>query len=140
MFATAYSSLCWQWFLVLGEVHGLPLTLDNPRANLRGSLSLAQLLVSVEIFADANIASRAVFAGEAIQQAAVPLAAIAVAVAWLLVKRLLDSSSNGVGILHAWIGEEFRIHRRRECAGRNLIVKRGDSFIGPGLRHVLAFR
>src|SRR6266849_9042386 len=100
MRAAAHASLCGQRFLVFGEVHGLPLTVGNPGANLRGGLSPAQLLVSVEVFADADVASRAVFAGEAIEQAAVPLAAVAVAVTRLLIESLFDSRCNGVGILH----------------------------------------
>src|SRR6267378_8171355 len=121
MRTTAHPSLRGQQFLVFGEVHGLPFTLDDRCANLRGDLSLAQLLVSVEIFADADVASRAVFAGEAIEEAAVPLAAVAVAVTRLLVERFFDSRRNRVSILHQGIAEELRIHGGGECAGRSLM-------------------
>src|SRR6266436_517599 len=140
MRAAARGSLCGQRFLVFGEVHGLPLTLDNPSANLRGGPSFAQLLVSVEVFADADVASRAVFAGEAIKQAAVSLAAVAVAVTRLLVESFFDSRRNGVGILHNEAGEELRIHGRGERAGRNLVVIGGHRFRGPGLRRALTRR
>src|SRR6267378_941487 len=136
----AHASLRGQRFLVFGEVHGLPFTLDDRCANLRGDLSLAQLLVSVEIFADADVASRAVFAGEAIEQAAVPLAAVAVAVTRLLVESFFDSRCNRVSILHNEAGEELRIHGRRESAGRNLIVISRHRFSGPGLRRALTCR
>src|SRR6266446_7184095 len=120
MRAAARGSLCGQRFLVFGEVHGLPLTLDNPSANLRGGPSFAQLLVSVEVFADADVASRAVFAGEAIKQAAVSLAAVAVAVTRLLVESFFDSRRNRVSILHEGIAEEVRIHSRGAGAGRKI--------------------
>src|SRR5712664_2148973 len=140
MRAAAHASLCGQRFLVSSEVHGLPLTLNNPTANLRGGPSLAQLLVSVEVFADADVASRAVFAGEAIEQAAVPLAAVAVAVTRLLIESFFDSRCNCVGILHNEAGEELRIHDRGERAGRNLVVISGHRFRDPGLRRALTRR
>src|SRR6266850_4689251 len=140
MRAMDHPSLRGQRFLVFGKVHGLPLTLDYPRANLRGSLSLTQLVVSVEVFADANVASRAVFAGEAIEQAAMPLAAVAMAVARLLIECFFDAARNRVSILHNGIAEELRIHGRGERARRNLLVKRRHGTIGPGLRHAHAFR
>src|ERR1700674_1429920 len=139
MRAAAPVSLRGQRLLVFGEVHGLPRTLDNPCANLRGGLSLAQLLVSVEILTHANVASGTVFAGEAIEQAAVSQASIAVAVARLLVERFLDSSSNRVGILHAGLGEELRMHGRGKRARGNLIMIRRQRFIAPGLRHAHLF-
>src|SRR6267142_2552058 len=137
MRATAHASFRGQRFLVFGEVRGLPLTLDNPCANLRGGLSLAQLFVSVEIFADADVASRAVFAGKAIEQAAMPLAAVAVAVTRLLVESFFDSRRNRVSILHEGIAEEVRIQSRGERGGRSLIVISGHRFSGPGLRPAL---
>src|SRR5229473_5255695 len=140
MRATAYASFRGQRFLVFGEVHGLPLTLDNPGANLRGGLPFAQLLVSVEILADADVASRAVFAGKAIEQAAMPLAAVAVAVTRLLVESFFDSRRNRVSILHEGIAEEVRIQSRGERGGRSLIVISGHRFSGPGLRRALTCR
>jgi len=140
MRAMDHPSLRGQRFLVLGEVHGLPLTLDYPRANLRGSLSLTQLLVSVEVFADADVASRAVFAGEAIEQTGVPLAAVAVAVTRLLIECFFDAARNRVSILHDGIAEELRIHGRGERARRKLIVIGGHRFSGSGLRHAHVFR
>src|SRR6267378_1726931 len=138
--AAAYRSLRGQRFLVFGEIHGLPLTLDDRSANLRGGLSLAQLLVSVEVFADADVASGAVLAREAIEQAAVSLAAVAMAVAWLLVEGFLDSRRNRVGILHHRIAEELRIHGRGKRPRRTLRVKCRHGLFGPGLRHAHAFR
>ena len=76
--------------LVLGEVHRLPVAFDDACTNLRSGLAFSGLLVAVEILIDADVASRAVFAGEAIEQAAVSLAAVAMAIAGLLVEDLAN--------------------------------------------------
>src|SRR5258708_18744212 len=83
-----------QRLLVLSGVHRLPLSLDNARANLRSAFPLVGLLVSVEVFSDAGAAFGAMFAGEAIQQTAVPLAPAPMAIAGFLVQRFLDLSAD----------------------------------------------
>src|SRR5712664_4015238 len=140
MRATAHASFRGQRFLVFGEVHGLPIASDDVRTNLRGGLPFAQLLVGVEIFADADVASCAVFVGKAIEQAAMPLAVVAVAVTRLLVKSFLDSRCCRVSILHEGIAEEVRIQSRGERGGRSLIVISGHRFSGPGLRRALTWQ
>src|SRR6266850_2337032 len=127
-----------QRLLVLSGVHRLPLSLDNARANLRSAFPLLGLLVSVKVFSDAGAAFGAMFAGEAIQQAAVPLAAVAMAIAGLLVQRLLDLCGDRVRILYHGIREEFRVHRRGKRALRGSRMVGGHSFIGCGLRRICA--
>ena len=85
--------------MIFADVHGLPFALYDSRADLRGSVSLAGLFVRIQIFADANSATGAVFADEAIEKAFVALAAIAMAVARLLVQNFFDMGREGVGIL-----------------------------------------
>ncbi len=69
-------------------------------------------LVGIEIFVDAGAASGSVLAGKAIQEALVPLATVAMAIARLLVERLLDFCSDGIGVLHYRVGKQRRIDRR----------------------------
>src|SRR5258706_1978852 len=131
-------SPCRQRLLVLSGVHRLPLPLDNARANLRSAFPLVGLLVSVKVFSDAGAAFGAMFAGEAIQQTAMPLAAVAMAIAGLLVQRLLDLCGNRVRILYHGIREEFRVHRRGKRALRGSRMVGGHSFIRRGLPRILA--
>src|ERR1700693_2785142 len=105
-------SFCRQRLLVLSDVHRLPIAFDDACPNLRGGLAFPGLLVAVEILIDADVASRAVFAGEAIEQAAVSLAAVAMAIAGLLVQRLLDLRGDGVRILHDMVRDEVGADRR----------------------------
>jgi hypothetical protein len=79
-------------------------------ADLRGGPALAGLFVGVESFLDASAAAGAVLAGETIEQAAMTLAAVAVAVAGLLVEIFLDARGQGIGVLDDGIGEEVRAH------------------------------
>jgi len=104
--------------LVLGEVHRLPVASDDACPNLRGGLAFLRLLVAVEILIDADVASRAVFAGEAIEQAAVSLAAVAMAIAGLLVQRLLDLRGDGVRICTTGSGKNsgFIVAGSAPCA------------------------
>jgi hypothetical protein len=64
----------------------------------------------------------------------VSLAAVAMAVARLLVKHLLNSCRNGIGVLYHWIAEEFRIHRCRQLALRRSRMIGGHGFLSRGLR------
>src|SRR5258708_13408854 len=127
-----------QRLLVLSGVHRLPLSLDNARANLRSAFPLVGLLVSVKVFSDAGAAFGAMFAGEAIQQTAVPLAAVAMAIAGLLVQRLLDLCGDRVRILYHGIREEFRVHRRGKRALRGSRMVGGPSFLACGLQLICA--
>ena len=85
--------------MIFADVHGLPFALNDSRADLRGSFSLAGLFVRIQIFADANSATGAVFADEAIEKAFMALAAIAMAVARFLVQNFFHMGGEGVGIL-----------------------------------------
>jgi hypothetical protein len=71
--------------LVFGEVYFLPVAAHDAFADLRGSFALAGLFVGVEGFALADVATCAMTACKTIEQAAVTLAAIAMAVAGLLI-------------------------------------------------------
>lgn len=86
--------------LVFADVHGSPFSLDNSLADLRGSFPLTRLFVSIEIFANTDLAARAVTACEAIEQTGMALAAIAMAIARLLIKHFLDARRDGIGVLH----------------------------------------
>src|ERR1700719_3138575 len=94
-----YDLFCWKGLLIFGEIDRSPFAFDDSGANLRGGLAVAGLLVGIEIFRDADVATSAVLAGETIEQAAMALAAVAVAVAGLAIERLLDPGGNGVGVL-----------------------------------------
>jgi hypothetical protein len=107
-------SFCRQQLLVLCYVYRLPVPFDDASPNLRCGLALAGLFVAVKILINADIATRAMFAGETIEQAAVSLAAVTMAIAGLLVQCLLDLRGDGVRILYHGIGEEFGVHRRGE--------------------------
>src|SRR5580704_4918912 len=72
--------------LVLRHVHALPVSALDAFPNLCSGFAFVRLLVGVEIFAFANPACRRVLAHKTIEQAAVALAAVAVAIAWLLIK------------------------------------------------------
>lgn len=92
--------------LILRYVDALPVASLNAIANLRGGFAFVRLFVGVKIFAFANPADCGVFARVTIEQAAVALAAIAVAIAWLLIKDFLDAGGDAVSILGNWVGEE----------------------------------
>src|SRR4029077_20939143 len=91
---------------VFRHVDALPLAPLDSFANLCGGLAIARLLVCVEIFALANSAGGGVLAHITIEQAAMALAAVAVAIAWLLIKNFLDACRNAVSVLSNWVGEE----------------------------------
>src|SRR5437016_10249520 len=107
-------SLGRQRLLVFGKVHRLRGGLDDGGPNVRAGLAFAGLFIAVEIFVDANVASRAVFAGEAIEQAGVPLAAVTMAIAGLLIERLLDLRCDSIRILNHGIREKVGVHGRRK--------------------------
>jgi hypothetical protein len=64
------------------------------------------LLIRVEIFALANPAYRGVLAHITIEQAAMALAAVTVAIARLLIKNSLNARRDAVGVLCDWLSEE----------------------------------
>src|SRR5204863_4489690 len=131
-------SLGRQRLLVFGKVHRLPGAFDDAGPNLRAGLAFAGLFIAVEIFVDANIASRAMFAGEAIEQAGVTLAAVAMAIAGLLIERLLDLGGDGVGILNHEIREKVGVHGRGKRTHRDLRVIGRHRLVGCGLRRIRA--
>src|ERR1700686_3985499 len=81
-----WSLVCDRRSLVFADIHGLPFTLNNSRADLCGSFSFASLFIGIQIFTNTDSATGAVFADEAIEKAFVALAAIAMAIARLLVE------------------------------------------------------
>jgi hypothetical protein len=93
------SLVCDRRSLVFADVYGLPLALNDSVADLCGGFSFAGLFVRIQIFANADPASGAMFADEAIEKAFVALAAIAMAVARFLVQNFLHMGREGVGIL-----------------------------------------
>ena len=121
--------------MIRAEIHVLPFAANDAFANLRGRPTFACLLVGVKIFTDANLAAGAVFAGETIQQAAVALAAVAMAIARLLIKNFLNAGRDGVGVLHERIRKSLGAHGGGESACRRLSVEGRDGFLmGGGLR------
>jgi hypothetical protein len=58
-----------------------------------------------------------------IEQAAVPVTAVAMTIAGLLVKDLFHASSDAIGVLHNYIGELRRLERLRKLAFGRFIVK-----------------
>ena len=92
--------------LVFRHVDALPFSALDAFPNLCSGFAFVRLFVGVEIFAFANPAHCGVFACITIEQAAVALAAVAVAIAGLLIEYLFDACGNAVSILGNWIGEE----------------------------------
>src|SRR5580704_16080678 len=77
--------------LVFRHVYALPVSALDAFANLCCGFAFVRLLVGVEIFAFANPAYRRMLAHIAIEQAAVALAAVAVAIAGPLLKDFFDA-------------------------------------------------
>jgi hypothetical protein len=121
--------------LVFGDVHGLPFAASDAFADLRGSFALARLFIGVKIFAHANLAAGAMFADETIEQAAVTLAAVAMAIAGLLIQNFFDGGGHGVGILHHGIAKGVRAHGGGESACGSPVVEGGDAVVVIGLRN-----
>ena len=119
--------------MIFADVDGLPFAANDAVADLRGSFSFAGLLVGIEVFANANLATRAVFTDEAIEQAGVSLAAVAVAIARLLVQNFLDVGGDRVSVLHDGIGKSFGAHGGRESAGGRLRVEGWGGVVGVGV-------
>src|SRR4029077_4061205 len=118
--------------IVLGVfrgIHLLPFAMDDAFADLRGRFALASLLVRIKIFLLADIASGAVAADKAIEQAAMSLAAVAVAIARLLVKNFLRAAGNPVRVEGLNVGEDRCVHRLRQGILRRLRVKRRRRFV-----------
>src|SRR5437899_3461536 len=122
--------------LILSGVERFPFSFDDGGANLYGGLSLTQLFEGVEVFVNTGAAPRTVFAGKAIEQALVALAAVAMAVAGLLVKRLLDFCGDRVRVLHDRVGKKIGIHRRGKFSLRGLRMIRGHRLVGRRLRRI----
>ena len=72
--------------LIFGHIHLLPLAAFDPGADLRRGLAFVRLLVLVDGFPHAHAAAAPMLASEAIEQAGVALAAVAMTVTGLLVK------------------------------------------------------
>ncbi len=101
----------------------------DARPDLRRGLAFARLLVRVKAFPDAHIAAGGMFAGKAIEQAAVSLAAIAMAIARLLIEDFFDPRGNSISVLHHYIREQRGTQRRRERPLRSRGVKRGHRLL-----------
>src|SRR5208283_3699807 len=84
--------------LVLRDVHLLPIAAHDAFADLRRLLAPARLFVGIERFLYADVAARAMPAYETVEQAAVPLAAVAVAIARLLIKHFLHAPRHHIGV------------------------------------------
>ena len=117
--------------LIFADVHGLPLALNDSVADLCGGFSFAGLFVRIQIFANADPATGAMFADEAIEKAFVALAAVAMAVARLLVKNFFHVGCEGVGVLHYRIRKIIGAHGRGKRASGSFVMERG--YIGSGL-------
>ena len=87
--------------------------MDDALADLRGCLALVGLLVRVEIFLLADIAPGAVTADETVKQAAMPLAAVAVAITGLLVKNFFRAAGYDVSVEGLNVREDRGFHRGR---------------------------
>src|SRR5215472_7022190 len=129
-----------QGFAVFRGIHRFPFALDDSSANLSRRFAFMSLLVAVEILIDAGAAAGAVFACETIEQTRVAFAPVAVAIAGLLVKRLLDLRGDGVGVLHQEIRKAFRIHGFGQLAFGSLGMVGRDIVGGFGGRGVLLLR
>src|SRR5271165_798340 len=96
--------------LIFGDIDLLPIAAHDTFANLCGGLALAGLFVGVEGFALADVTARAVMAHEAIQQAAVTLTTVAMAVAGLLIEDLFNAAGDGVGVEDNGFRKQRRLH------------------------------
>jgi hypothetical protein len=63
----------------------------------------------------------------------VPVAAVAMAIAGLLIECLFDFCGDGICVLHDGIGEKTGIHGSGQFSLRSVRVERGHSLIGRGL-------
>jgi len=138
--APGRESICRGSLLIFGDIDRFPLALDDPCPNLRGALSFARLLERVEIFVNTRAASGTVLAGEAVQEALVSLAAVAMAVAGLLVQRLFDLCGDGVGVLYDGVGKKARIHRFGKLTLRGQRMKRRYRFADSGFGCIRTLR
>jgi hypothetical protein len=114
--------------LVLRHIDALPGAVLDAFANLCARFAFARLLVRIKILSLANPTCRGVFAHITIEQAAMALAAVAVAIARLLIKNFLDARRQSVGILRNRLGEERRTQCCRQRSRRHRIVKRRNRF------------
>src|ERR1700730_1598094 len=115
--------------LILGHVYLLPFPAFNARADLRRALALVRLLIRVDRFSHAYTATGTVLAGEAIEQARVALAAVAVAITGLLVEYFLHSRRENISGLYGDVCELRRAERLRKLALRRFVVKRWHGFL-----------
>src|SRR5258706_15092567 len=121
--------------LILGHVYLLPFPAFNARPDLRRGLALVRLLIRVDRFSHAHTAAGAMLGGEAIEQARVALAPVAVAIAGLLVEYFLHPRREDVSVLYGDVCELRRAERLRKLALRRFVVKRRHGFLN-GLRQV----
>src|SRR5260370_14046730 len=89
--------------LVVRHVHLPPLVMLDARPDLRRGLAFASWLVRVNTLPDAHTAAERVFAGKAIEPAAVSMASIAVAIARLLIEDFFDPRRDSISVLHHYI-------------------------------------
>src|SRR5258705_3414563 len=91
--------------LVFRGVNVLPFAALNSGPDVRRCFPLARLFIGVQRFSHADIAHRSVRTGEAIQQTAVAVRAIAMAVARLLVQNFLYLRCRCVSVFYHGIIE-----------------------------------
>src|SRR5258708_34540013 len=110
--------------LILRHIYLLPFPAFNACPDLRRALALVRLLIRVDRFSHAYAAAGAMLAGEAIEQARVALAAVAVAIAGLLVEYFLHPRLEDVIVLDGDVCELRRAERLRKLPFRPFLVKR----------------
>ncbi len=126
---------------VFGGIYFLPIAANDALANLRWSFTFAGLLVGIEGFFHADVATGTMAAYEAIEQAAMTLAAVAVAKTRLLIEDFLAAARDGVSVEDADVGEERWLHGGRKRGRRWLRVESRCWLVGIAAmlhaRHVL---
>src|SRR4029077_14153949 len=111
--------------LILSQIDLPPFAAFDAFADLPWRLALARLLVGVQSFTDADAALRAMLPRETIEQTPVPLAAVAMAVAGLLIQYFLDARRQRISILYDDIGERIGTQCGRQWPSGNLRMERG---------------
>lgn len=112
--------------MVFAEIDGLPLAVEDAVANLPGRFAAPRFFVGIESFLDAGFTARTVTADEAVEQAAMPLAAVAMAVARLLVQNFFHAPGGEVSVRNDFVGIKRWIHSGRKRPARRLRVECGD--------------
>src|SRR5205085_2962825 len=115
--------------LVLAHIYLASFTVLDTSSDLRRGFAVMRLLIGIKRLAHAHITAGTVLAGEAIEQARMANAAVAMAVAGLLVQNWLYPRGQGVSVLNHYLskkswrqgGGEFAL-RWRVVKGRHRII------------------